>query len=691
MRKNKCRLGIDIGGTFTDVTLIDPETNEVTSLKTPTIPDNITEGVKNGLSLLTKSGKSLSEIDFFVHGTTVGLNTLIHQTGEPVALFVTEGFRDILNLQRLRLPVPYDFQSRHPEPLIPRRHVFPIRERLRNDGTVAIPIDNKSISKAVYEVKKAGIKRIAVCFLHSYINAVHEREVANKIKQLDSNIEVILSSSLWPEMREYERSIMTSVNLYLKSNIENYFKTLKQSLEEVGVYTEPFITQSNGGIMDIDTAVNSPIKTLFSGPAAGVTGALQIAKANGFSKVITFDMGGTSADISIIEENKLTYTQSNELGGYPIMMPSVSINAIGAGGGSYAWIDKGGLLKVGPGSVGADPGPACYGKGDKIALTDAFLICGYLNPKNFAAGKVTVDPEKSLEKIKPFSDYLKLNAQQTADSLIQIAIANMDMEMSSIIEKHGFDPREFTLLSYGGAGPLMANYLADEVQMNRVVIPPQPGTLCATGALSADFIHDEIKTKQALINSFSMEEIKNTFSSLKSKANEWLKQQETSVIEKQELFLSLDARYKNQSYDINLSIPLEWLNDDNNKRFVDSFHKLHLQVYGHNNLEAEIEVINFKVRIVGYTKKAIFRTLVEKSNSISKIKAVEEREIMIRQKKYTAEVYLRSDLTAHNIIKGPAIVEQEDATVLILPNWYGEINNHGDLILQRSNKEDYNV
>lgn len=690
MKQDKYRLGIDIGGTFTDITLFNQGSNEVISLKTPTIPNNITQGVKNGISLLKDKGKSPADIDYFVHGTTVGLNTLIHQTGEPIALFVTDGFRDLLNLQRLRLPVPYDFQSRHPEPLVPRRYVFPIRERLRNDGSVEVPIDHTSLDEAVNEVKESGITRIAVCFLHSYINPIHEQEVAKKIEQLDPSIEVVLSSELWPQMREYERSIMTSVNLYIKSNMESYFKTLKRNLEEEGIYTEPFITQSNGGIMDIGTAESSPIKTLFSGPAAGVTGALQIAKANNLSKVITFDMGGTSADISIIESDQLTYTQSNEIGGYPIMMPSVSINAIGAGGGSYAWIDKGGLLKVGPGSVGADPGPACYGKGDQIALTDAFLLCGYLNPEKFAAGEVTVDPEKSLEMIKPFSDYLNLDAQETADRMIQVAIANMDMEMSSIIEKHGFDPREFTLLSYGGAGPLMANYLADEVQMNRVVIPPQPGTLCATGALSADFIHDEIKTKQALLNEFSMEEINETFSSLQTKAKAWLIQQDPSVLEREELFLSIDARYVNQSYDLDLAIPLTWLDEDNNEQFIESFHKLHLQVYGHNNVNDEIEVINFKVRIVGYTKKPVFQELVGSQHVNSTLNEVEEREVMIRQTKYMAKVYIRAELTTQSIIQGPAIVEQEDSTILVLPNWYGEINNDGDLILQR-NKEDNNA
>src|SRR5699024_721877 len=328
--------------------------------------------------------------------------------GEPIALFVTEGFRDILNIQRLRLPVPYDFNSRHPEPLIPRRNVYPIKERLDYRGKIVKDIDLESLDLAIHQAKDAGITGVVVCLLHSYINPRHEQVVEKRIKDLYPEMEVNLSSTLWPQMREYERSIMTAINLYIQSNVKEYFNTLRNGIMDMGIVTEPFITQSNGGIMNIDTAIESPIKTLLSGAAAGSTGALEVAKSVNKHQVITFDMCGTSADISIIEDNNLTYTQDNFISGYPVMMPSVSINAIGAGGGSYVWIDKGGLLKVGPESVGSNPGPACYGKGDKIALTDAFLLCGYLSVEKFASGELEIFPEKSKEKIKCFSDYLEL-------------------------------------------------------------------------------------------------------------------------------------------------------------------------------------------------------------------------------------------------------------------------------------------
>jgi len=679
------RLGIDIGGTFTDLTVLGEQSGRIMGLKTPTVPADPAQGIVNGLKLLFRQGIEPADIDYFVHGTTIGLNTLLQRKGESIALFVTEGFRDILNLQRLRLPVPYDFRSRLPEPLIERKHVFPVRERLLQDGTVKQPIDRESLDRAIDAALAAGVTGIAVCFLHSYKNPVHERIAAERIRErAKGRLDVCLSSGLYPQMREYERAVMTVVNLYIQANVKKYFGTLRERLTGEGMKTTPFITQSNGGIMDIDTAAAAPVRTLFSGPAAGVIGAVRAAAAAGISNVVTFDMGGTSADISIIENGQPTFVQTNHLAGFPIMLPSVSIYSVGAGGGSYGWIDNGGLLKVGPESVGSSPGPACYGRGDKAALTDAFLLCGYLNPERFAAGHVPLYPELSEKAMKPIADHLRLDVRAAADRMIQVAVANMYAELSSVMEQHGFDPRDFSFLAFGGAGPVTANFLADEIQASSVLVPPSPGTLCALGALTADFAYDAVQSRQTLLADLPMPRLKEEFAKLAGHARQWLAEQDIRGLEGQTLLYSMDARYSGQAYEIELPLDPAILDDAGHERILDAFHHLHQRQYGHCDREALLEVIGLRVRIIGRTLKPVQPRVPGAEGTVEPIGS---RSIIARGAEYTARVYERSGLLHGHRIEGPAIVEQDDTTVLILDGWHGRVDAYGNLILQRNGEE----
>ncbi|WP_163538715.1 hydantoinase/oxoprolinase family protein [Gracilibacillus sp. YIM 98692] len=680
MAENRFRLGIDIGGTFTDLVLLDQNNGNIISKKTPTVTEDPTQGITNGLHALKEMGISTEDIEYFVHGTTIGLNTIIQRNGAKVAFLVTEGFRDMLSFQRLRLPVPYDFRSRHPEPLVPRDSVFTVKERLQHDGTVVRPLDMDELERKMDAIKKADVDGVVICFLHSYINPVHELQVKEKMAEQLPNVKVNLSSELWPQMREYERSMMTILNMYVQPKVEHHFKHLKQRLEAEAVPAHPYITQSNGGIMDIDTASKQPVRTLFSGPAAGVIGALDMVKKAGFDNVITFDVGGTSADISIIENRYPTYTQSNHLGGFPVMLPSVSMYSVGAGGGSYAWIDNGGMLKVGPDSVGSTPGPACYGVGDKPALTDAFLVCGYLNTESFAGGGFALDVERSKQAIQPIADYLELTIQETADRMIQVAIANMFAEVNNIMEHHGFDPREFALLGYGGAGPVLSNLLAEEIQVNEVLIPPLPGTLSALGALNADFIHDEIKTEQVLLENMPMDELHSKFEQLAQQALNWLESQEGTDLDDQELLYTIDARYQHQAYEIELPIQPEWLDKGKKDEIIHQFHQLHFNQYGHSDTDASIELMNLHVRIVGQPPK-VTSPIVEQSDAqpVSKI----NRDIMLKGNIYEAPVYNRSELMYGQDVEGPAIIEQNDTTVVLLNEWKAKVNRYGHLILSR--------
>jgi len=677
----KYRLGIDIGGTFTDLSLLDPENGHILSLKTPTVPADPAQGIANGLALLGETGLKASDIHYFVHGTTIGLNTLLQRRGANIALFVTEGFQDLLSLQRLRLPVPYDFRSRLPEPLIPRKHVYPIRERVLHSGEVHLPLDTALLDEAIDAAVADGVEGIVVCLLHSYKNAAHEQLVAERIRTRAPQLEVSVSSELWPQMREYERAVMTAVNLYVQPNVKRYFETLKERLAEEGMAATPFITQSNGGIMDIGTAAKAPVRTLFSGPAAGVIGAVRVAESAGISNVITFDVGGTSADISIIEDGKPSFVQTNHLADFPIMLPSVSIYSVGAGGGSFAWIDNGGLLKVGPESVGSNPGPACYGRGDKAALTDAFLLCGYLNPSLFAAGNVALYPELSAKAMEPIAQYLHTDVQSAADQIIQVAVANMYAELSSVLEQQGIDPREFSILAFGGAGPVTANFIAEEIQAESVLVPPSPGTLCALGALTADFAYDAVQSRKTLLSELPLTLLQEEYGKLVDHAREWLELQIINGLEGQSYYYSMDARYSGQAFDIELPLEPSWLEEASHDRILDAFHELHKRQYGHSDSEAQVEVMNLRVRVVGHTLKPQQAGIAEASGPAV---PCGEREIAVRGERYSAPVYLRADLLAGHRVEGPAVVEQNDTTVLILAGWHGRVDGFGNLILRRT-------
>lgn len=681
MNEDGYRLGIDIGGTFTDLSLLNPQDGSLTAVKTPTVPDDPARGILNGLALLKEKKIHPSQIHYFVHGMTIGLNTLLQRKGARIALFVTEGFRDILSLQRLRLPIPYDFRSRMPEPLIPRKYVFPIKERMLHDGSEKIPLHLEEIDHAVEKALAEGLEGIVVSFLHSYRNPLHEHQAAERIKLKAPELEVVTSSELWPQMREYERTVMAVANLYIKPNVRHYFDTLNERLASAEIPATPYITQSNGGLMDIETAAKAPVKTLFSGPAAGVIGAIRAAESACMRNVITFDVGGTSADISIVEEGKAALTQSNQISGFPVTIPSVAMYSIGAGGGSFAWIDKGGLLKVGPESVGSDPGPACYGKGKKAALTDAFLVCDYLNPGRFASGNMKLYREKSEEALLPIADYLDTDVRGAADQMIQVAVANMYTELSNVMEQRGFDPREFSLLAFGGAGPVTANFLAEEIQAKNVLIPPSPGTLSALGALTADFVYDAVFSRQVLLEEVTMAELKEEFAKHSKQAEKWLDEQRVKTLAGASLLFLLDARYKGQAYEIELPVSPEWLEASSAGEIAESFHLLHGRQYGHSDENTSIELMNMRVRIIGKTPKPPMKKISRPAGSHAQ--ASGRRTIVIKGRTHQADVFDRSSLQCGHKVDGPAVIEQDDTTTLILPNWQGTADQAGNLIIER--------
>lgn len=680
------RLGIDIGGTFTDFTLVDTETKTSVGIKTPTVAARPERGIENGLDILkSEYGLDPDEVQYFVHGMTIGLNTLLQRRGSRIALFTTEGFRDILTMQRMRIPVPYDFNSRLPEPLIPRRFVYGIPERFRADGVELVPVDLQAVDAAVEDAVSQGIEGIAICFLHSYQTPWHESEVAQRIMQTHPEIKVCCSNELWSEMREYERACVAVANLYVQKNVETYFENLKEILRSEGLKTKPFITQSNGGIMDLDTAAAAPIKTLFSGPAAGVIGAIREAGLSGEKNLLTFDMGGTSTDVSVVVDGDPTYSSTSELAGFPIALPTVDIVSIGAGGGSIAWIDRGGLLKVGPSSAGSDPGPACYGKSSLPTLTDAFLVCGFLSPAHFAAGRMSLDRQRSLDAIGVLGEQLGKDVYTVADEMVRIAVANMHSELSNVMEQKGFDPRDLSVVAYGGGGPVLANIVADEIHARNVFVPFRPGTLCAMGSLSADFVYDASAVVQISLGGSSMNELNTRFDILAMEAREWLDSQQTEILDDSQSRIDyfVDARYSGQSYEIQIPVPRHCLDAEDCSALIDVFHAEHQRLYGHCERAADVEVVSLKARIVSQTPD--LPSLEGTGRDGTGLDPVTRRDVYFGGRKLSADVYERESMGSGSHIEGPAIIEQDDTTTVILPGWKAVCDSHLNICVTKMN------
>ncbi len=681
---SRYRLGIDIGGTFTDFTLVDTQKSETRGIKVPTVPAHPEQGVANGLRVLRdEAGLDLAQAQYFVHGMTIGLNTLLQRRGSKLALLVTEGFRDILTLQRLRLPVPYDFTSRLPEPLIPRNLVFGVRERFDAAGNELTPLDRASVEQAADQAVSAGVEGIAICFLHSYRTPAHELEAARIIHERHPQLKVCCSAELWPEMREYERACVAVVNLYIQKNVEEYFGNLERILDEAGLATRPFITQSNGGIMDLRSAAAAPVKTLFSGPAAGVIGAIETSRAAGHENLLTFDMGGTSTDVSFVADGQPTFSSAAELAGFPVVLPAIDIQSIGAGGGSIAWIDAGGLLKVGPESAGSDPGPACYGKSQLPTLTDAFLTCGYLNPQNFAAGRMALDAERSRTAIEPVAQQLDKTVDETADAMVQVAAANMYAELSGIMEQKGFDPREMDVVAYGGGGPVMANIVAEEIHARGVLVPRRPGTLCAQGALSADFVYDATSNVQLFLDEAEPAQVENELAQLETQAREWLASQNAAVLENAPVSVAFfaDAHYDGQAYQLPIAVDCDALQKRGCATLVDAFNAEHARLYGHAEPQARVELVRLSARIVaktpGFTEPAAAAT----ARSTADPKPASTRVIRYNGNRHVACVFNRDSIAPGQRIVGPAIVEQDDTTTLVLPNWAATCDNNLNLFI----------
>jgi N-methylhydantoinase A len=676
------RMGADIGGTFTDFVLTDDTGEQVLNFKTPSTPSDPAQAILRGIEQMVElHGVTPKDIEYFVHGTTLGVNTLIQRTGSVTGLLVTKGFRDVLEIGRLRLPDPTNYFAEKTPALAPRRLVREIDERMLAVGDVLKPLDTAEVHRAVEELLAVGVEAIGVCFMHSYKNGAHEREAVDYIKASFPDVYVCGSTDVWPQQREYERTLITVINAFIGNKMDEYFSNLRGHVESVGMPASILTTKSNGGIMTGESAKEAPVETLLSGPASGVIGALYIGSISGNERLIAFDMGGTSSDVAVIDGDVMYSTESS-IANLPIVMPAVDVSSIGAGGGSIAWVDQLGILKVGPRSAGADPGPACYGRGGtEPAVTDAYIQVGIIRPESFLGGRLTLDPKLSEEALKRVGDKLGLGVMETAAGVLNVATANMHAQIMPLMARRGIDPRDFAMLAYGGAGPTHALLLARELGIKKVIVPPSPGTLCALGCLVADLKRDSIKTIYRGSDELTVAELEDEFVALEDDARTWLDAQRAPT-QGTVVIRSADLRYKGQSFDMTVQLPSTLTEDDTMDVVREPFYAAYERVYGYADKDAPVEIINLRVTIVGVTPKPPFFTQASPASGDPK---KGERPVFDNGETLTASIYGRDDLAPGQSFPGPAVVEGPDTTVYIPPGYSVSVDQWRNLIVEGAN------
>ncbi len=659
-------VGVDTGGTFTDFVYKTPEGWGV--YKTLSTPENPAVAILQGLKVI---GDGYPR--YIVHGTTVATNTLLERKGAKTAFITNKGFKDVIEIGRQNRERLYDLHYRRPEPLVPRHLRFEIGCRVNSKGEIVEDLKPEELNSLVEKLKEEGVEAVAVCFLFSFLNPEHERVVGKTLREKLKGVHVSVSSEILPEFREYERASTTVVNAYVAPKMAKYVTTLKENLKE---NDRLVIMQSSGGVISVDTVVKEPVRTVLSGPAGGVVGAWKIGKMAGFEKLITFDMGGTSTDVSLID-GKPTFTTETKISGIPIKVPMIDIHTVGAGGGSIVWLDEGGALKVGPQSAGADPGPICYGRGGKeITVTDTNLFLGRLVPDRFLGGKMKLLTEPVGEAFEKRSERLKMDKYELAEGILKIANTKMEGAVRVISVQRGYNPAEFTLFSFGGAGGMHAVFLAKNLGIPKVLVPKNPGLLSAMGMLLADLVRDYSLTVMVPLNESTQSEIyehlKGVFRIMKERALEEM-EGEGFTEEGKNLFFeyTVDVRYKGQSFEVNIPFT-ENLKGD--------FEKVYKNLYGYT-LNKPLEVVNLRLRAIGMGEKPTFEKLPESDGKLLTRAVVGAQKTYFNGREYTVKVVDRDKLLAGDRWDFPSIVVEYSSTVVIPPDTEVEVDEWGNLII----------
>ena len=661
-------VGIDVGGTFTDIAVLRDGVLSVHKLpSTPADPSvGITVGVRD-------TGVDIANADF-IHGSTVATNALLEGKGGRTALVTTMGFEDVLEIGRQNRADLYDLSMERPEPLAPWQLRFGLPERIDYTGTILDDLTPESIDALVGLLGEAEVDGVAVSFLFSFLNPAHEEILAQRLAQLPNRPFISISSRILPEFREYERTSTVVVNSYVGPVMTRYLTQLESVLGH-GLR----IMQSSGGSITASLAADQPVRTILSGPAGGVVGAFYTGVQAGYPDIITLDMGGTSTDVSLCP-GRIKETTSANLGGYPVSVPMIEIHTVGAGGGSIARVDAGGALVVGPQSAGADPGPACYGRGERITVTDANLTLGRLRSDGFLGGRMTLDQERSETLMTDLSGGIGASATETALGIIRVVNSNMERAIRAISLERGYDPREFTLVPFGGAGPMHACELAAELGIPRVLVPGHPGILSALGVAIADVVKDYSRTVMLRGQDLDKMRLEEEFHGMEQLARVELVEEGLPA----DAMVSrrfLDVRYVGQSFELTVDCPSLTGRGDLTRSIASEFYSAHLQRFGYADRALPVEVVNLRLKLELAVDKPLLEPAADVGSDASRA-TVGNVKVVFAQGEMDTTLYDRDRLQTGNRIAGPALLLQLDTTIVVPPGWAGVVDPYGNLLLE---------
>ena len=663
-------VGIDVGGTFTDIAVL--QDGRLAVHKLPSTPRNPTEGIVQGVS---EAGVEISSADF-VHGSTVATNALLEGKGARTALVTTMGFEDVLEIGRQSRAELYNLEQDRTPTLAPWELRFGLQERVDFTGAILDDLQPDAVEALMALITESGADAVAVSFLFSFLNPVHEDMVNEALRNLNPAPFISLSSQVLPEFREYERTSTVVVNAYVGQVMSRYLGELEQSLGE-GLR----IMQSSGGSITARLAADQPVRTILSGPAGGVVGAFHVSSQAGYPDIITLDMGGTSTDVSLCP-GRIKETGSSNVGGHPISVPMIEIHTVGAGGGSIARVDTGGALAVGPQSAGADPGPACYGRGDQLTVSDANLLLGRLRPDHFLGGRLTLDLPRAQGLMSSLAQSLGLGEKEAALGILRVVNANMERAIRAISLERGYDPRSFTLVPFGGAGPVHGCELAQELGIPRVLIPARPGILSALGVAIADVVKDYSRTVMLRGADLERARLEEEFHGMEGLARNELVQ-EGLPSERMTARRFLDVRYVGQSFELTVDYPTSRASRTSeglSRAISDSFYRAHLQRFGYADRGEPVEIVNLRLKLDLAVDKPELPPMQAGAADASGAR-IAGVSVVFREGELDTPLYDRDLLATGNRIDGPALVVQLDTTTVVPPGWHGEVDPYGNLLL----------
>jgi N-methylhydantoinase A/oxoprolinase/acetone carboxylase beta subunit len=676
------QIGVDIGGTFTDIVALD-RSGRLALTKVPSTPKDLLDGIAAAATkVLALAGARPADVERFIHGTTVATNAVLEQKGATTGVLTTEGFEDVLEMGRMKRSRMYDLgmDPEVPTFLAPRRRRLGIRERLDARGHVLTPLHEADVRQAVETLRAQGVSAIAVCYLFSFLNPAHERRTREIIAEIAPELSVSLSSEVDPTFREYERSCVTAFDAYLGPVVKRYLAGLAETLRGLGVRGVPLIMRSRGGIVSASLAAQQPVTLFLSGPAGGVIGAAFAAERSGVANFVSLDMGGTSNDVALVRDGRPLLVSEGAIGPFPVRTPMVDVNTIGAGGGSIAWIDAAGGLRVGPQSAGAEPGPACYGRGgDEATVTDASVVLGYLNPARFAGGAMTLDVAAAERALAALGSRLGLDPVAAAAGIHRVVNARMADQIRLVTIKRGYDPRQFALLVLGGAGPVHGAALAEEMGMAEVVVPEAPGVLAAFGLLAAAIEHHHARTLPARTDAADLGAINACLGELDA-AGRARMDEEGAPAAAVRVAYAADMRYVGQAYELEVPIPAP-VTAAGVPDIVAAFHAVHERVYGYARAQQPVEFVNFRAVHAFPLPRPTVTPAARATGTLAEAQ-VGERPAYFGRFVPTA-IYERSRLPLGARLAGPAIVEQTDSTTVIPPGVTALVDEAGNLRLRR--------